>query len=128
MPARELQPGMSFEWKRDITEEDIRLFTEISGDRGVHHTRKDPQDRLLAQGLLTATMPTKLGGDLDFLARTMSFEFLAPVYSGDVLACRGVVDSIVAQTTRWKVKLSFVVVNQAGTSVMKGFSIGMILR
>ena len=39
--------------------------------------------QVVLHGLLTATMPTKLGGDMNYVARTMDFEF-------SNLACTGV--------------------------------------
>lgn len=123
-----LEAGARLEWSRTFTEEDIARFAELSGDKGVHHLERDAQGRLLAHGLLSATLPTKLGGDLDFIARSMRFEFLKPVYAGDALTCKGLVDSVAAQSTRFKVRFSFEVVNQSGEAVLKGTSAGMILR
>lgn len=125
---REIKAGMRLEWRREITEDDVRRFTQVSGDAGAHHIEPDAQGRVLAQGLLTATLPTKLGGDLNFIAREMKFEFLRPVYSGDGLHCLGIVDAVVAQPKRLKVSFSFEVANQHGKIVMKGSSTGMILR
>lgn len=82
----------------------------------------------MAHGLLVASLPTKLGGDLNFIARSMKFEFLGPVYAGDELTCRGLVDSVIAQSSRFKVGFSFTVTNQKGAVVMKGASFGMIAR
>ena len=124
----QIQPGLRLEWSRTIIEEDVRKFSEISGDRGVHHVQPDAMGRLLVQGLLTATLPTKLGGDLNFIARTMSFEFLKPVYAGETLHCVGVVESAIAKSNRWKVRLSFSVTNQEGEIVLTGGCDGMILR
>jgi 3-hydroxybutyryl-CoA dehydratase len=75
-------------WQRTFTEEDIRLFGRMSGDEGVHHLQADEQGRLMAQGLLTATLPTKIGGDLNFVAREMTFQFLRPVFAGDTIDCQ----------------------------------------
>jgi 3-hydroxybutyryl-CoA dehydratase len=124
----ELKPGARHEWRRLITEEDVLRFTELSGDRGAHHVEKDARGRVMAHGLLTATLPTKIGGDLNYMARTMFFEFLKPVYSGDELVCHGLVESVVAQSTRYKVSFSFEIKNQAGETVLKGRSAGMILK
>lgn len=126
--VKELKAGMKIEWRRAISEEDVRRFAELSGDRGAHHLNPDEQGRLMAHGLLTATLPTKLGGDLDFIAREMRFEFLRPVYAGDTLECRGLVDSVIEQPKRLKVAFSFEVVNQHAKPVMKGSSSGMILK
>lgn len=123
-----VKAGARIDWSRAVTDEDIVRFAELSGDKGAHHLERDGQGRLMAHGLLTATLPTKLGGDLDYMARTMHFEFFKPVYGGDVLTCRGLVESVVAQTTRLKVKFAFEVVNQRGEVVMKGTSAGQILK
>lgn len=127
LPER-LRPGTRSEWTRRITEEDVSLFAEISGDKGRHHLERDERGRLMAHGLLTATLPTKLGGDHDYMARTMSFEFVKPVYSGDTLTCRGVVERAVAQSSRYKVHFGFEVLNQHGEVVLKGTTSGQILK
>ena len=116
--------GASLNWKRTITEEDIVVFTGVSGDRGRHHVEKDQQGRLLAQGLLTATLPTKLGGDLNYIAATMTFNFKRPVYAGDILECAGIVDRVEEEKRRWKVSFSFRITNQHGKLVLDGDSAG----
>ena len=123
-----IKAGDTFQWRRAITEEDVRAFAALSGDQGAHHTRPDALGRLMAHGLLTATLPTKLGGDLNFMARAMQFEFLLPAYSGDTLICDGTVDSLITQSQRYKVRFSFVVANQKGEVLMKGTSAGMIKK
>jgi 3-hydroxybutyryl-CoA dehydratase len=47
-------------WTRTFTDEDIRLFARLSGDEGEHHLVPDEKGRLMAHGLLTATIPTKI--------------------------------------------------------------------
>lgn len=84
MPLKE---GDIITFERTFTIRDVELFTEISGDEGIHHITPDEQGRLVVQGLLTATLPTKVGGDHNVLARTMNFEFLRPVFSGDTIIC-----------------------------------------
>ena len=37
----------------------------------------------MAHGLFTATLPTKIGGDLNFIARELTFQFHRPVFAGD---------------------------------------------
>lgn len=123
-----VKAGARVSWSRVITDEDIERFAELSGDKGAHHVERDAQGRVMAHGLLTATLPTKLGGDLDYMARTMHFEFFRAVYGGDTLTCDGVVESVIAQSTRLKVKFAFAITNQRGELVMKGTSAGQILR
>jgi acyl dehydratase len=127
LPAA-LRPGAGSTWTRAITEADVRNFAEVSGDRGRHHVEPDARGRLMAHGLLTATLPTKLGGDLNYMARTMTFDFVKPVYSGDVLTCAGTVVSTAVQSTRYRVRLSFEVRNQDGEVVLTGTTSGSVLR
>jgi 3-hydroxybutyryl-CoA dehydratase len=121
-----LRPGAVSRWKRTITEEDVARFAEISGDRGRHHLERDEKGRLMAHGLLTATLPTKLGGDMNYIARTMTFDFLKPVFAGDALTCDGRVVSAAVQSSRYKVRFSFEVRNQDGEVVMAGTTAGAI--
>lgn len=127
-PEEIVKAGARVSWSRAITDEDIERFAALSGDQGAHHLERDAQGRLMAHGLLTATLPTKLGGDLDYMAKTMHFEFLRAVYGGDTLTCQGTVESVIAQSTRLKVAFRFEIVNQRGEVVLKGTSSGQILR
>lgn len=61
-----MQVGDVISWQRTFTEEDINLFARLSGDEGEHHLVPDEKGRLMAHGLLTATLPTKIGGDINF--------------------------------------------------------------
>lgn len=124
----ELKPGLKLEWSRSFSESEVRGFAEVSGDRGRHHLKADEKGRLMVHGLLTASLPTKLGGDLDFIAREMRFEFLRPVYAGERVACTGLVESVEPEPRRWKVSFSFSITNPAGKQVLRGTSSGVIYR
>jgi 3-hydroxybutyryl-CoA dehydratase len=82
-----MKVGDTLSWKRTFTEEDIRLFTQVSGDGGAHHLAPDEQGRLMAHGLLTATLPTRIGGDMNLIARELFFRFHRPVFAGDTIEC-----------------------------------------
>lgn len=122
------KPGSVTQWRRAFSEDDIRAFAELSGDKGRHHLERDEKGRLMAHGLLTATLPTKLGGDLHYIAADMTFEFLRPVYAGEELLCRGTVEKVKAEPRRWAVTFSFVVTNPKGKKVMTGDTHGVIYR
>jgi hypothetical protein len=69
---------------RSIEVGDVQAFAELTEDRGVHHSAE--QQPAIAHGLLTASVATKIGGDLDFLSREMQqMTFLLPVRAGDVV-------------------------------------------
>jgi acyl dehydratase len=113
---------------RTITEEDIRLFGKLTGDVGVHHVEADTQGRLMAQGLLTASLPTKIGGDLNFVAREMTFRFVRPVYAGDMIECRVTLTDIREEPEFVNVSSQWTCVNQRGKEVMNGNAVGIVRR
>jgi 3-hydroxybutyryl-CoA dehydratase len=122
-----MEVGSTSRWSRVFTVEDVRHFSEVSGDRGVHHVELDAQGRLMVQGLLTATLPTKLGGDLSYLALEMLFEFLRPVFTGDVIDCVSTTTKVERQPGRTYAEFAISCTNQAGKEVLRASTKGVIL-
>jgi 3-hydroxybutyryl-CoA dehydratase len=118
--------GDVISWTRTFTEEDVRLFGKLSGDEGIHHIEIDEQGRLMAQGLLTATLPTKIGGDLNFIAEEMTFRFRRPVYAGDAIECRVTITDVGERRGMTTVSSSWVCANQRGKEVLTGIAVGII--
>ena len=124
-----LKVGDIIKFERTFTNEDVEMFTRISGDEGAHHTNPDEQGRLVIQGLLTATLPTKVGGDNNVLARTMNFEFLRPVFTGDTISCAVTIERYEKQDNgRISILASFQCTNQNEKPVLKGNFEGIILN
>lgn len=125
-----LKVGKIITFERAFTMRDVELFTEISGDEGIHHLTPDEQGRLVVQGLLTATLPTKVGGDHNVLARTMNFEFLRPVFTGDTIICEVTIEKYDRQANknnRIAILATFLCTNQHEKAVLKGNFEGVIL-
>ena len=122
-----IEPGARSQWRRTFTVEDVQHFSEVSGDRGIHHVELDDRGRLMVQGLLTATLPTKLGGDVDYLARTMTFEFLRPVFTGEEITCTSVCTRAERQPGRTYAEFAVDCVNAAGKEVLRASTTGVIL-
>lgn len=125
-----LTVGDIITFERTFTLRDVELFTEISGDEGIHHLTPDAQGRLVIQGLLTATLPTKVGGDYNVLARTMNFEFLRPVFTGDTIICEVTIEKYDRQenkNNRVAILATFLCTNQHEKEVLKGNFEGVIL-
>jgi len=115
-------------FERTFKLEDVVLFTKISGDEGTHHTTVDELGRHVIQGLLTATLPTKIGGVNNILARIMHFEFLRPVFTGDKIICEVTIDKHEEQdNNRIAIEASFQCVNQYVKQVLKGNFTGVII-
>ncbi len=121
-----MQVGDVVSWQRTFTEEDIRLFSRLSGDEGVHHVTPDDQGRLMVQGLLTATLPTKIGGDLNFIARQMTFLFLRPVFAGDTVQCEVTIVGLELTEQYTRLSCQWVCRNQHGKEVLTGQAEGII--
>jgi acyl dehydratase len=122
----EIKVGQKTTHTRVFTEDDVRLFGDLSGDKGIHHVQPDSLGRIMVQGLLTATIPTKIGGDMNFIARDGCFHFLRPVYVGDTVKCEAEVTK--AETDERYVRLSIEsrCVNQSDEQVMTGEISGVI--
>src|SRR5699024_970067 len=123
-----LKVGEIIRFERTFTKEDVELFTKVTSDEGEHHTTPDEQGRLVIQGLLTATLPTKIGGDNNVLARTMNFEFLRPVYTGDTILCEVTIEKYEKQKkNRMSILATFICTNQDEKEVLRGNFSGVIL-
>lgn len=125
-----LKVGDQIVFERTFTVEDVEIFTKLSGDEGIHHLTPDEQGRLVVQGLLTATLPTKVGGDHNVLARTMTFEFLRPVFTGDTIICEVTIEKYERQEdkkNRTAIIASFLCTNQHAKEILKGDFSGVIL-
>lgn len=121
-----LSVGEVIKFERTFITEDVRKFREISKDEASHHISPDEQGRLFIHGLLTATLPTKIGGDHNVLARTMNFEFIRPVLTGDTIVCEVTIDEFEKHDYRTHIKASFVCKNQHKKEVLTGDFSGII--
>jgi 3-hydroxybutyryl-CoA dehydratase len=124
--AMDVHEGQTRSYERTFSEDDIQRFAELSGDTGQQHVERDAEGRLMAQGLLTATLPTKLGGDIDYIAHTLEFEFVRPVFAGDAITCESEIRSLTETDDRTLMESAFVCHNGDGEVVMRGESEGMI--
>lgn len=122
------EEGSVYTHERTFTTEDVRKFGEVSGDQQEIHTEPDKDGQLIVQGLLTATLPTKIGGDLSYLAREMKFEFLKPVYTGNTITCEVTTESVEERDDRYDVVLSIVCYSEGGDEVMRGHTDGLLWK
>jgi len=121
-----VEVGLRATYERTFTAEDVRGFAELSGDKGIHHMRPDSQGRIMVQGLLTATVPTKLGGDMDYIAGEISIRFVRPVFVGDTIKCEAIVTNVEQREDRALVSIDMVCRNQFGKDVLVGSTKGFI--
>lgn len=118
--------GESRTYQRTFTVADVERFAALSGDDQPRHLEPDDEGRVMVQGLLTATMPTKLGGDAEVLARSMTFEFVRPVYTGEAITCESTYASVAERADRYEFTSEVVCVNAADEVVLRGEVEGLI--
>jgi acyl dehydratase len=121
-----IEVGQKASYERAFTVKDVEMFAELSGDKGEHHMQPDKEGRIMLHGLLTATVPTKLGGDMNYIAREISYEFLRPVFAGDKVRADAIVTKVEQSEGHLKVAMDFVCYNQNGKEVLRGRTSGVI--
>ena len=126
--AEGLQVGDSFTVVRCFSEKDVRQFALISRDYNpvhcdVRYATLRGFRRPIAHGLLTASLVTEIGGQIGWLAKSMSFEFKQPVYPGEQITCHWLIASI---DERGHAKAEVTVINTHGITVMVATTAGVL--
>jgi acyl dehydratase len=115
---------------RAVTQRDIALFTEITGDRNPIHYDEDlaASSRFgglvvqggVTSGLLNALVAEQLPGPGSVFLE-VAWRFLAPVRPGDVITAQATVTSV--RTDKPVTTLATQVTNQAGVTVLDGTAV-----
>lgn len=121
-----VETGEVLTYSRTFTVEETLQFGEVSGDQGRHHVQKDEHGRLMVHGLLTASIGTKIGGELNYIAREMNMEFLRPVFTGDTITCEATLTNVQQQAGYKQLNVTSIYTNQKGKQVLLGNSKGII--
>lgn len=96
----EIEIGTEAYFNRTITEKDLQLFAEITGDYNPLHfdeeyARKTRFKKRIAPGLLTSSFYSRLIGMVlpgrQALYLSQEFKFVKPVFIGDTLTVKGAV-------------------------------------
>ncbi len=122
-----LKVGDSAEVSRTITDEDIRAFAELTGDRNPVHLDEEYAagtrfGRRIAHGMLGASLISALlanelpGSGTVYLSQ--SLRFVAPVYPGDTVTARVSVSRL--REDKPVVTLETVCRNQRGELLIEG--------
>ena len=120
--------GETYEIKKVFTKADVEKFIEISDDRNHHHIAPDEKGRVVVHGLLTATLPSIIGGMLSVNGREFHVEWFKPVYTGDELTSILTIDKLDYQAARIKITAAFEIFNQETEKVAAGYFFGLIAR
>ena len=130
----DLKIGDQFSTSREVTDEVIRKFAEVSGDHNPIHldeefAAKTRFGRRIAHGMLSgAFISAVLGNEfrerkIVYLSQTM--KFVAPVFIGDTVTATGTITNI--REDKNIVTLETFCTNQNGDVLVKGEAAVMIL-
>jgi len=115
-----IHPGDRFTIDRTFTTKDVELFSTLTGDNGAHHLKPDADGRVMVHGLLTGSLPTILGGALNFLIGTMTYNFYAPVYTGQKITCSLIIETSVPAKSGMQLTARIECINPQGVAVLTG--------
>ncbi|WP_435334559.1 dehydratase [Haloarchaeobius sp. TZWWS8] len=120
--------GQTDTFTRTFRREDVERFADLSNDTGGHHEEPDDDGRLVVHGLLTATLPSKIGGDYDVLADRMDFAFPRPVYTGEEVTCELTFHTVTERERSYRIAASGTCRNEDGEVVMEADVGGVVLK
>jgi hypothetical protein len=122
-----LQPGATYTYERSFDREDVERWAAISGDQQDRHFEADDDGEVLLHGLLTASLQTKIGGDLHVLASRMDLHFRRPVYTGQRIHCTWENETVTEREDRYELTVD-VRMTVEGTVVLDGTVEGVVLK
>ena len=130
----DLNIGDTFSTSREVTDEIIRKFADVSGDYNPIHldeefAAKTRFGKRIAHGMLSgAFISAVLGNEFKdrkivYLSQTM--KFTAPVFIGDTVTATGTITNI--REDKGIVTLETICTNQNGETLVKGEAAVMVL-
>ena len=123
----DFEVGQRASFTKTFTDEDVRRFVEITGDRNPLHVDDDfaarsQFGRRVLHGMLSASILSTMVGMLlpgtGAIYRALTIRFLRPVYVGDTLTAHFVVRSI--DRARHRLEIEAWIENQSGERVIEG--------
>ena len=131
----DFQPGQRASFRKTFTDEDVRLFIEITGDSNPLHTDEafaasSRFGRRIVHGMLAASLFSTMVGMLlpgtGAIYRSQTLRFLLPVYVGDTVTAHFVVRSV--DRARHRLEIDAWIENEAGQHVIEGTCEAGLLR
>lgn len=130
----DLNIGDTFEQSREVTDELIRQFAEVSGDYNPIHLDEEFAKttrfgKRIAHGMLGGAFISAVLGyefkvrKIIYLSQTL--KFVAPVFIGDTVTAKATVKSI--RSDKPIVTVETICENQAGETLIKGEAVLMLL-
>jgi 3-hydroxybutyryl-CoA dehydratase len=131
----DFEPGQRASFTKTFTDEDVRRFIEITGDRNPLHVddafaAQTQFGRRIIHGMLTASLFSTMVGMLlpgtGAIYRSQTIKFLLPVHLGDTVTAHFLVRSV--DRARHLLDIDAWIENEAGQRVIEGTCEAGLLR
>lgn len=126
--VRGLTIGSEITFEKQITEELVAGFVQVSGDTNPLHSdpayaartrfKRPIAHGMISAGFISAALATKLAPRNVVVYLSQSLQFRAPVYIGDTLTVTCTVKAV--DPARSRATVETIVANQDGTQVIRG--------
>lgn len=119
--------GQQITYQRTFTSEEVQEYMKLGDFVGKHHEIPNEEGQYLLQGLLTASLTNKIGGDYNIIVYRMEFDFVSKAYTHREMTCVNTVEDVVEKRGKTHLTISSVVTDDRGTVVLKGLLKGIAL-
>ena len=114
-------------YERVFTEKDLKDYATIANFLGKHHEIPNDKGEYLLQGLLTASLTNKIGGEYDILMYRMEFDFIKKAYTGRKIKCVNLVENVENKRGKNFIDIVSDVYDENGDHLLHGFLRGILL-
>lgn len=122
-----LNKGDEIIYERVFTKKDLYDYAVNANFWGKHHENPNDKGEYLLQGLLTASLTNKIGGDYDILMYRMEFDFLKKAYTNRKLKCVNIIDNVENKNNKNFIDIKSDVYDENGDHLIHAILKGILL-
>ncbi len=123
-----LEVGQEINYEKVFTVEEVAVIGKIMGFMGKHHEIPNENGELLNQGLLTAILTNRLGGEYNILTYRMEFDFIKQVWTGERIIAKNKVISLLEKKGKNHIVVESKLYNENDELVLDGVIKGIVLE
>lgn len=123
-----LNKGDKIVYKKIFTKEEVEFFGKTMGFMGKHHEIPNEDGQLLNQGLLTAILTNRIGGEYNILMYHMDFNFIKKVWTDEEMTCTNEVLDIQEKNSKEHISIQSKIYNSKEELVLDAKLKGIVLK
>ncbi len=123
-----LNKGDKIVYKKIFTKEEVEFFGKTMGFMGKHHEIPNEDGQLLNQGLLTAILTNRIGGEYNILMYHMDFNFIKKVWTDEEMTCTNEVLDIQEKNSKEHISIQSKIYNSKEELVLDARLKGIVLK